>query len=157
MGEKVFLLEQITPCFELKEKFIYKEYIGKNERQTETSPLNQENVSFIKICSLILEKTHKNRFGKLEKISSHIHLKSAKDMTCLENWSQVISPIILRPNFTSMLVHRLAFHTPILYIAPYNKTNHQLLIQVETVTCILAIVPNIRHFVCLTTKTGKTI
>ena len=32
----------------------------------------------------------------------------------------------LRLDFTSNLVHRLAFETPILYISPYGKINHGL-------------------------------
>ena len=32
----------------------------------------------------------------------------------------------LRPDFTSKLVHRLAFGTPKFYIAPYDKINHRL-------------------------------
>ena len=40
----------------------------------------------------------------------------------------------LRPDFTSNLVHGLAFGTPIFYIAPYDKINTDLLIGVLTVT-----------------------
>ena len=32
----------------------------------------------------------------------------------------------LRPDFTSKLVHVLAFGTPKVYIAPYDKIKHQL-------------------------------
>ena len=32
----------------------------------------------------------------------------------------------LRPDFTSKLVHVLAFGTPKFYIAPYNKIKHEL-------------------------------
>ena len=32
----------------------------------------------------------------------------------------------LRPDFTSKLVHVLAFGTPIFYIAPYDKIKHEL-------------------------------
>ena len=32
----------------------------------------------------------------------------------------------LRPDFTSKLVHGLAFGTPKFYIAPYDKINHEL-------------------------------
>ena len=34
----------------------------------------------------------------------------------------------LRPDFTSKLVHVLAFGTPKFYIEPYDKTKHELLI-----------------------------
>ena len=33
---------------------------------------------------------------------------------------------ILRPDFTSKLVHVSAFGTPIFYIAPYDKIKHEL-------------------------------
>ena len=33
---------------------------------------------------------------------------------------------ILRSDFTSRLVHRFAFGTPNIFIAPYNKINHGL-------------------------------
>ena len=33
---------------------------------------------------------------------------------------------ILRPDFTSKLVHVLAFGTPKFYIAPYDKIKHEL-------------------------------
>ena len=35
----------------------------------------------------------------------------------------------LRPDFTSKLVHVLAFGTPKFYIAPYNKIKHELVNQ----------------------------
>ena len=34
--------------------------------------------------------------------------------------------LTLRPDFTSKLVLRVAFGTPIFYIAPYDKINHRL-------------------------------
>ena len=34
--------------------------------------------------------------------------------------------VILRPDFTSKLVHVLAFGTPKFYIAPYDKIKHEL-------------------------------
>ena len=38
----------------------------------------------------------------------------------------LVSHEILRPDFTSKLVHVLAFGTPKFYIAPYDKIKHQL-------------------------------
>ena len=42
------------------------------------------------------------------------------------NFSAFINIRTLRPDFTSKLVHVLAFGTPKFYIAPYDKIKHKL-------------------------------
>ena len=49
-------------------------------------------------------------------------------MICVSNGSKRYLSLIsyLRPDFTSKLVHVLAFGTPKFYIAPYDKIKHEL-------------------------------
>ena len=47
-----------------------------------------------------------------------------RDLHCLQ--FQLFSSLVLRPDFTSKLVHVLAFGTPKFYIVPYDKIKHEL-------------------------------
>ena len=65
-------------------------------------------------------------------------LKSSTYETCKQNVTDTLAPvdsiiaynsswkIRSRPDFTSKLVHVLAFGTPKFYIAPYDKIKHEL-------------------------------
>ena len=44
----------------------------------------------------------------------------------LPNWKYSYQINTLRPDFTSYLVHGIAFRTSKFYIAPYGKINHRL-------------------------------
>ena len=71
-------------------------------------------------------KCHKN--GTICKAHNHQILMANMNMKAHYDNSKVnISQtfnLTLRPDFTSKLVHILAFGTPKFYIAPYDKINH---------------------------------
>ena len=68
----------------------------------------------------------------LIRIFACIRVHSVKpeiSLVCCENTTPTLSPfstLRLRPDFTSHLVHVLAFGTPKFYIAPYDKIKHEL-------------------------------
>ena len=70
---------------------------------------------------------HYFRRAKLYKKATRVILtviKFLQDLSCLQ--IQLFPSLLLRPNFTSLLVHGLAFGKPKFYIAPYDKINHRL-------------------------------
>ena len=58
-------------------------------------------------------------------ISIRVELEAMSGIACANYFIKIVK-LTLRPDFTSNLVHGLAFGTPNFYIALYGKINHRL-------------------------------